>query len=109
MSSSNEAPDGASPTSGSFFSKILQPGSSLHPTFLLLVDCAFALLFVVFIIMAFLTSGNFHVFALMFIEACLWASVKWFVNELKNIHASQVEENGSWGKEAEQNESKKTI
>lgn len=63
----------------SFVSNILKPGSSLHPTFLLIVDGAFAFLFFVFIILAFLTAGNIHIFALMGIEIALWASVKWYV------------------------------
>lgn len=60
-----------------FVSTILQPGSSLHPTFLLFVDGAFTVLLVVFLILIFLTSGNPHIFALIAIELCLWASVKW--------------------------------
>ncbi|KAF8076186.1 hypothetical protein FPV67DRAFT_1664480 [Lyophyllum atratum] len=68
----------------SFFANILKPGSSLHPTFLAILDAVFAFLFLVFIALAFVTSGNPHIFALMVIELALWASVKWFVNELKN-------------------------
>ena len=60
-----------------FFSTILKPGSSLNPTFLLIVDGAFTFLLVVFITLAFLTAGNIHIFALMGIELALWASVKW--------------------------------
>jgi len=60
-----------------FISNILKPGSSLHPTFLLIVDGAFAFLFIIFIILAFMTSGNIHIFGLMGIELCLWGSVKW--------------------------------
>jgi len=61
----------------SFFSTILKPGSSLNPTFLLIVDGAFTFLLVVFIALAFMTAGNIHIFALMGIELALWASVKW--------------------------------
>ncbi|KAF5387773.1 hypothetical protein D9615_000212 [Tricholomella constricta] len=68
----------------SFFANILKPGSSLSPTFLVILDGAFVSLFLVFVVLAFLTSGNLHIFALMAIELALWASVKWFVNELKN-------------------------
>ncbi|KIK95132.1 hypothetical protein PAXRUDRAFT_73754, partial [Paxillus rubicundulus Ve08.2h10] len=64
--------------SSKFFSFILEPGSSLHPTFLLGVDCAFAALFLVFAWSAYLTKfGNVHFFVLMAIEIALWASVKW--------------------------------
>ncbi|KAI0092588.1 hypothetical protein BDY19DRAFT_990299 [Irpex rosettiformis] len=66
------------------FGQILAPGSSLHPTFLLVLDGAFGLLFCVFLGLLFLTSGNVHILALMLIEGCLWASVKWVVHELKN-------------------------
>ncbi|KIJ19913.1 hypothetical protein PAXINDRAFT_39402, partial [Paxillus involutus ATCC 200175] len=59
------------------FSFVLKPGSSLHPTFLLGVDCAFAALFLVFVWSAYLTKGNAHFFILMAIEIALWASVKW--------------------------------
>ncbi|KAF9224287.1 hypothetical protein BS17DRAFT_702729 [Gyrodon lividus] len=74
-------------TSG-FFSFILTPGSSLHPMFLLGVDCAFAALFLVFVWSAYLTKGNAHFFILMAIEIALWASVKWFVQELKRLPAT---------------------
>jgi len=60
-----------------FISNILTPGSSLHPTFLIVVDCTFLLLLLLFITLAILTSGNIHVLILMTIELCLWASVKW--------------------------------
>jgi uncharacterized membrane protein len=61
----------------SFFANILTPGSSLHPTFLLILDSAFGLLLVVLIALAFLTKGNIHIFALMGVEIILWGSVKW--------------------------------
>ncbi|GLB33606.1 putative ER protein Pkr1 [Lyophyllum shimeji] len=78
----------------SFFGDILKPGSSLNPTFLAILDAAFVALFLVFVGLAFATSGNFHIFALMAIELALWASVKWFVNELKNTPIPR-EEQGS--------------
>ncbi|KIJ70262.1 hypothetical protein HYDPIDRAFT_77211 [Hydnomerulius pinastri MD-312] len=65
-----------------FFSSILKPGSSLHPTFLLAVDCAFAVLFLVFVWSSYLTRGNVHFFFLMAIEVALWASVKWYISVL---------------------------
>ena len=63
----------------SFIATILQPGSSLNPTFLAILDCAFASLSVVLLVLALLTSGNLHVFFLLGIELGLWASVKWCV------------------------------
>lgn len=62
-----------------FFSFVLKPGSSLHPSFLLAVDCAFAVLFLVFAWSVYLTNGNVHFFVLMAIEIALWASVKWYI------------------------------
>ncbi|KAJ3507563.1 hypothetical protein NLJ89_g6234 [Agrocybe chaxingu] len=85
----------------SLFANILTPGSSLHPTFLLIVDGAFVVLFLVFVALAFVTSGNFHVFALMAIELCLWTSVKWFVSELKKVPV-QVETERHEGKPKEE-------
>ncbi|KAH8118328.1 hypothetical protein DFH11DRAFT_1566839 [Phellopilus nigrolimitatus] len=63
---------------------LLKPGSSLNPTFLLVLDGAFAALLCIFISLLFLLSGSLHIVALIGIELCLWASVKWFVNELKS-------------------------
>lgn len=62
----------------SFLSNILKPGSSLQPTFLIIVDCTFLSLLLLFIALAFVTAGNLHVLILMGIELCLWASVKWY-------------------------------
>ncbi|THH20130.1 hypothetical protein EW146_g1146 [Bondarzewia mesenterica] len=73
------------PQDDSFMSNILTPGSSLDPTFLLILDAAFAFLFFVLFSLAVVTSGNIHLLALICIELLLWASVKWFVNELQNI------------------------
>ncbi|KAG0705468.1 hypothetical protein DFH29DRAFT_996792 [Suillus ampliporus] len=75
----------ASEEESPFLSFILKPGSSLHPTFLFAVDAAFALLFFVFLWSAYLTKGNPHFFVLMAIQLALWASVKWFVQELKKL------------------------
>jgi len=90
MSSQRKGPDYSDDTS--FFANILQPGSSFHPTFLLIVDCAFLALLAVFVALVFLTSGNLHIFALITIELCLWGSVKWFVNELKDSPATRSKE-----------------
>jgi uncharacterized membrane protein len=63
----------------SFVANILKPGSSLNPTFLAVLDGALACLFLVLLALAWLTSGNLHVFVLLGIELSLWASVKWYV------------------------------
>lgn len=63
------------------FSDVLKPGSSLDSTFLLILDGAFTFLLLVLISLAYLTSGNIHIFALTAIELALWASVKWYVDE----------------------------
>lgn len=62
-----------------FLANILTPGSSLDPTFLLVLDGAFALLLCVFLGLLFLTRGSIHIVALIGIEGCLWASIKWCV------------------------------
>ena len=58
-------------------SHILTPGSSLDPTFLLIVDGAFALLLLILIALLVGTGGNLHFLALSCITIALWASVKW--------------------------------
>ncbi|EAU84594.1 hypothetical protein CC1G_00113 [Coprinopsis cinerea okayama7 len=100
-SSNSEVPTGENPLE-SFFNNILKPGSSLQPTFLAIVDGAFAVLLVILLSLAFLTSGNPHIFALIFIELALWASVKWFVNELKKMPPAQPQ-----GGDGQTGESKK--
>ena len=63
----------------SLFASLLKPGSSLHPTFLRILDGAFATLLAIFITLLYLLSGNVHIVFLIIIELCLWASVKWYV------------------------------
>ncbi|KAJ7276188.1 hypothetical protein B0H12DRAFT_1227365 [Mycena haematopus] len=93
--------------SGDFLSDILKPGSSLQPRFLLVLDLAFVALLFILVALAFLTAGNFHIFALIAIELALWASVKWFVNELKNTSIPpEAECKEGESKEAESKESK---
>ncbi|KAF8138195.1 hypothetical protein EV363DRAFT_1413927 [Boletus edulis] len=53
------------------------------------IDFAFALLFLVFAWSAYLTNGNIHFFILMAIEIALWASMKWFVQELRMLPVSE--------------------
>ncbi|KAF8592373.1 hypothetical protein K439DRAFT_1610191 [Ramaria rubella] len=64
-------------------SHILTPGSSLHPTFLLVVDGVFVFLLLVLFSLLIVTGGNLHFVALICITSALWASVKWFVHELR--------------------------
>ena len=71
-----------------FISTILKPGSSLHPTFLFIVDAAFLCLLLVLVTLVFLTAQNPHIFALIFIEFCLWGSVKWY--NKSNLFLSQL-------------------
>ncbi|KAF6762776.1 hypothetical protein DFP72DRAFT_1061026 [Ephemerocybe angulata] len=75
-----------------FFNNILTPGSSLHPTFQAILNGAFAALLVILLVLAFLTSWNPHIFALIVIELALWASVKWFVEELRKMPPKEGEE-----------------
>ncbi|OSD01839.1 hypothetical protein PYCCODRAFT_1468399 [Trametes coccinea BRFM310] len=74
---------------GGFFSNILTPGSSLNPTFLLILDGAFGLLLVVLFSLFVITHWNIHLLFLMVIEGCLWASVKWFVHELQQAQTQE--------------------
>ena len=67
-----------------FVSTLLKPGSSLHPTFLLILDAAFLCLLLVLVTLVFLTAQNPHIFALILIEFCLWGSVKWSVQQFKS-------------------------
>ena len=60
-----------------FFSGILAPGSSLNPTFLLVLDGALATLLVVLLALFVITKYNPHLLFLSIIELCLWASIKW--------------------------------
>jgi ER protein Pkr1 len=59
------------------FANILAPGSSLNPTFLLVVDGVLALLALTLLSLVVVTGGNVHLIALLFIELGLWASIKW--------------------------------
>ncbi|KIK65465.1 hypothetical protein GYMLUDRAFT_70580 [Collybiopsis luxurians FD-317 M1] len=70
--------------SNSFFADILQPGSSLHPTFILILDFVLLALLIVLLGLVFASSGNIHFIALTVVELALWASIKWFLYELKN-------------------------
>ena len=83
--------------SSSFFGSILEPGSSFSPTFLLVVDGAFASLFAVLVTLAVLTQGNVHLILLMFVELALWASVKWYVIFRSNRRKRSADANVSSG------------
>jgi hypothetical protein len=105
MSDAGDKAEGE-PQSGSFFGNILEPGSSLDPTFLLVVDGAFASLFAVLVALAVLTRGNHHLVFLIFIELALWASVKWYVISRSDSRPRNAETstpsgssmNGTWHK-----------
>jgi uncharacterized membrane protein len=58
-------------------SVILQPGSSLHPTFLLILDVVLGSLALLLLFLLYLTSGNLHIIGLLGIELSLWATLKW--------------------------------
>ena len=65
-------------TSGSdFLSTVLTPGSSLSPTFLLVVDGVLALLALTLISLIFVSGGSVHPIALLLVELALWVSIKW--------------------------------
>ncbi len=64
-------------TDSDFLSNILTPGSSLNPTFLLVVDVVLALLSLTLGSLVVATGGNVHLIALLFIALALWVSIKW--------------------------------
>jgi hypothetical protein len=63
----------------SFLANILTPGSSLHPTFLFVVDFVLAFLAFLFICLAIMSGGNIHFMVLFVIVLGLWGSIKWCV------------------------------
>ena len=68
--------EGPTPES-SFLSDLLKPGSSLNPSSILVLDCILGALLVVLLSLAYFTSGNGHILALIAVELALWASLKW--------------------------------
>jgi hypothetical protein len=70
-------PDKDEEEDDNFLSNILAPGSSLHPTFLLVVDGVLALLALTLVSLVIATGGNVHLIALLVIELALWLSIKW--------------------------------
>ncbi|KAI9435901.1 hypothetical protein BJY52DRAFT_1182707 [Lactarius psammicola] len=73
-----------------FLSAVLTPGSSLNPTFLLLVDGVLALLALTLISLIIVSGGSVHPIALLLIELALWVSIKWFVNELQKTELAHT-------------------
>ena len=69
-----------------FISNILTPGSSLNPTFLLVLDVVLGSLLLILISLAVITSGNIHLLVLISIEIGLWISIKWCVNQRSAPH-----------------------
>jgi len=81
----------------SLFGSILEPGSSLNPIFLLVVDGTLASLFAILVTLAVLTQGNIHLIFLIFIELALWASVKWYVISRSDPRGRSADANISLG------------
>jgi len=101
-STEDESPSAAlADSDNDFLSNILTPGSSLNPSFLLVVDVVLALLSLTLSSLAIVTGGNVHVIALLFIALALWVSIKWFVNELQRTLPSQQSTSGSETKKSE--------
>lgn len=71
-------------------SGILAPGSSLNPTFLLVLDGTLATLLLVLLGLFVVTNYNFHLLFLSIIEICLWASIKWFLTELQQVQGQEA-------------------
>ena len=76
-SPSAAAADTQADSDSDFLSNILAPGSSLNPTFLLVVDVVLASLSLTLGSLAIVTGGNVHLIALLFIALALWVSIKW--------------------------------
>lgn len=72
-----------------FTSHILTPGSSINPIFLIVVDGIIVLLLFVFVVLLFVTRGNLHFLALICITLALWASIKWYIAELRAMDQDQ--------------------
>ncbi len=60
-----------------FLSAVLTPGSSLNPTFLLIVDGVLALLALALVSLIVAPRGSVHSIALLLVERALWVSIKW--------------------------------
>ncbi|KAF8271001.1 hypothetical protein EI94DRAFT_1721687 [Lactarius quietus] len=88
-------------SSNDFLSTVLTPGSSLNPTFLLLVDGVLALLALTLVSLIVVSGGSVHPIALLLIELALWVSIKWFVNELQKTELAHTSSQSS--------ETKKTL
>ncbi|KAI0773772.1 hypothetical protein C8Q74DRAFT_1368328 [Fomes fomentarius] len=96
MSNIDESPTAATPSGDEgLFANILTPGSSLNPVFLHIVDGVLAILMLIFLALLILTRGSVHFVFLMIVTGCLWASVKWFVVELRNVPVQQSQQNGA--------------
>ncbi|KAG9015781.1 hypothetical protein FRB93_012346 [Tulasnella sp. JGI-2019a] len=80
MSEPESTKEGAS---GNLLDNILTPGSTRKPEWVLALNLAFAALFGVFLGLLWITGGNKHIWVMIGIEGCLWASVKWTLNELE--------------------------
>jgi hypothetical protein len=72
MDEPNDRDKDTSSQQNDFFANILAPGSSLNPTFLLVVDGVLALLALTLLSLVVVTGGNVHLIALLFIELALW-------------------------------------
>ncbi|KAG8930572.1 hypothetical protein FRC03_003099 [Tulasnella sp. 419] len=87
-SSETNNADTSAPPLDDFVSSLLTPGSTRHKFWIAALDAAFAFLLIVFLWQLYLTWGTSnrkHVLALIGIEGCLWASIKWFVYELEKL------------------------
>mmetsp|Transcript_16001 Transcript_16001/g.31644 ORF Transcript_16001/g.31644 Transcript_16001/m.31644 type:complete len:97 (-) Transcript_16001:127-417(-) len=68
---------------------LLKPGSSMSPLALGFLDKIFYVLFLCIIFLMWLTDfTNLHTYIFMFLACGLFASVKFFVSELKNVQAA---------------------
>mmetsp|Transcript_570 Transcript_570/g.1439 ORF Transcript_570/g.1439 Transcript_570/m.1439 type:complete len:95 (+) Transcript_570:211-495(+) len=72
---------------------LLKPGSSTSATTLGFLDKIFYILFLCILFLMWLTDfANMHTYIFMFLACGLFASIKFFVSELKNVQTQTPEQ-----------------
>ncbi|CAO3628542.1 unnamed protein product [Cunninghamella echinulata] len=65
---------------------------------------AFYALFVTLLGMVFITGGNGHVIALLFLSICLFIAIRWFIAEMDRIKRENKDDNNNNNNNEEINE-----
>ncbi|KAI9597366.1 ER protein Pkr1-domain-containing protein [Syncephalis fuscata] len=82
----NEPASGLQQFAEGLWTSIFTPGANSQ--LLLAMNVSFVALFLSLLFLLFASGFNGHVFALLAIAVCLFASVQWFVNELAAVRAA---------------------